>query len=62
MLVCLLHVFIPLRGSEFRLPRIEGRRASLRYALAPGYHISRLRRWLSFNALSSFSEKPLTGL
>jgi hypothetical protein len=25
---------------------IQGRRASLRSALAPGYHISRLRRWM----------------
>jgi 2-dehydro-3-deoxygluconokinase len=43
-------------GPYFLRP-IQERRASLRYALAPGYHISRLRRWLSFNAFPVFPER-----
>jgi hypothetical protein len=41
-------IYFALSGlSGFRYPRIQGRRASLRYALAPGYHISRLRRCIA---------------
>ncbi len=37
---------VALSGLGFLITLNQGRRAPLRYALAPGYLLPRLRRWL----------------
>ena len=40
-------IYRPFRARRMVWWRIQGRRAPLRFALAPGYLMPRLRRWLS---------------